>query len=65
MIEKTAKESYIFWQKESDDAIPEPAILIERYSDTIALTQEDQVINLNYESLPELLKFLKTLQTKP
>lgn len=56
--EKTAKESYVFWQI-SNEGIPEQAILIEFYDTTISLTQEGRLININRDSLNEFIKIIK------
>lgn len=49
------------WQTDPEEGVAEPAILIENYSDTIALTQNGSVINLNYESVDEFCKHLRKL----
>lgn len=49
-----------FWQEVKDDGmIPEPAISIYPYSDTICLESSDGRINLNYDSLNEFINLLK------
>lgn len=59
----TAKEgAVILWQTDPEDAIAEPALLIESFSDAIRIGQKDQVINLNYESIDELIKVLRNLK---
>jgi hypothetical protein len=39
--------------------VPEPALVVSRYSDVIEIQQEDRTINLNPETVPELVKVLK------
>ncbi len=58
--EKTSKNSVVLWQENKEMGVGEPAILIEYFPETIALTQEGRVINLNYDSLKELKKLLHT-----
>ena len=62
MIEPTSKESYIVWQNDPQDGVAEPALLIEKYLDTVSITQKDNCINVNYESIDELCKLLKKIQ---
>lgn len=68
MIENTAKEASIFWQKGTEDnPITEPAILIDKYNDTFSLTQCDiggnrNSIRFNYTSAKELGKFLSKIE---
>lgn len=61
MIEKNSQKSWTFWQSQSE-GVPEPAILIEEYSDSVSLTCEGNRININYESLDELLKLLRKIK---
>jgi hypothetical protein len=61
MTEKTRQDSLIIWQ-EQEEGVPEPAILFEPYGDVIAITVEDNVININYESVDEICKALKNLK---
>jgi hypothetical protein len=62
MIQKTKGDDYIIWQPDPEDGVAEKAILVESYSDVITLQQNDQSININYESIDELCKLLKKLK---
>jgi hypothetical protein len=62
MIELTAQDSWVFWQRDDETGVGEEAILIEKYSDTISLTCNGHSINLNYDSLNELLKLLRRIK---
>lgn len=53
-----AKTSYVFWQ-DQEDGLPNQAILINVYSDSIMLEQGNNAINLDYQSLNEFIKTLK------
>lgn len=52
--------SIVIWQ-EVEEGVGEPAILLTPWSDVITITQEGKSINLNYETVKELCKQLKTL----
>jgi hypothetical protein len=58
---KNAKESYTLWQ-DSKDNLPEQALVIECFMDIVCITQTDAHININYKTIPELIKILKTLK---
>lgn len=62
MIEPNASKSYTFWQTGPEDGIPEPAILIEVFSDCIGLFSDGNRINLNYSSLDEFIKQLRLIK---
>lgn len=62
MTDTSKDGGLVFWQDNKEMGAGEPAILMEGYSDTIALTQDSSVINLNYDSLNEFIKNLRTLQ---
>ena len=51
----------VVWQKD-DDGIPEMAILVTNYpgSGLIEIQQGNSAVNVNYESIPELIKTMKT-----
>lgn len=61
MTDTTKDGSVILWQTDPEDAIAEPALLIEPYSDTIRIGQKEQAINVNYESVDELIKVLRNM----
>jgi len=53
----------VIWQDASDEyGVGEPALLLEGYSDTITITQGDQSVIINYETIKELVKAMKVLQ---
>lgn len=60
--ETTTKDAIIFWQKNSESGVGEPALLIEPYMGCIQITQEDQRVNLSYESIKDLCKVLKSME---
>jgi hypothetical protein len=50
----------IYQTGNEDTSVPEPALIISRYSDVIEIQQEDRTINLNPETVPEFMKVLKS-----
>jgi hypothetical protein len=60
--ESTAKNAIVMWQTNEESGVGEPALLIESYMGCFQITQEDQRININYESIKELCKILKQLK---
>lgn len=62
-IEENAKQSWTCWQTDNDDGIAEPALLIEDFygSNIIGITQGNNRININYQSIDELCKHLKSI----
>ncbi len=56
------KPDVVIWQTAAEDSVPEPAILGKRYGDVIELSQEGRYLNVNPETVPELVKALKQLQ---
>lgn len=62
MVNINHQHSSTFWQTGSEDGLPEDAIVIEGYKDTMALTQGSDVINVNYESLDEFIKELRRMK---
>lgn len=59
---KNANNSYTIWQ-EIEEGVPEPALLVSLYSDIINIRQENSEININYETIKPLIKFLSTIKT--
>ena len=57
------KHAQIIWQ-EDEEGIPEKAILVTNYegSSLIEIKQGDSEINVNYESIQELIKAIKTVK---
>jgi len=55
------KHAQVIWQ-EDEEGIPEKAILVTNYdgSGLVEIKQGDSEINVNYESIPELIKAMKT-----
>lgn len=58
MTETTCKDDVVLWQE--TEGIPQPALLIEFFDECITITQENKYISLNYESVNELCKVLKS-----
>ena len=59
-IEPTREDSKVIWQGCGEDNVPEPAILIDFYSETIGITQEGKTILLNYETVAAFCQLLKS-----
>jgi hypothetical protein len=61
IIDTAVAGAKIVWQQKTDYdcGLPEPAILVEFMTDIVALTQEGQVINLNYETIEEFCRLLR------
>lgn len=57
----TKNNGAIMWQ-ENTEGVPEAAILIQPYMDVISIEQEGRHINLNYESVGELCKIIKSMK---
>lgn len=57
------KHAQIIWQ-DDDEGIPEKAILVTNYADSalIEIKQGQSEIMVNYESIPELIKVMKTVK---
>lgn len=56
------KESYVMWQ-ECTEGVPEQALLIEKSEyGYVTIKQEERQIIINNETLPELIKHLKTIK---
>jgi hypothetical protein len=49
----------IYQTGNEETTVPEPALIVSRYSDIIEIQQEDKTINLNPETVPELVQVLK------
>lgn len=62
IIDKTATDKTIIVWQEVDDGIPEPALMVTPYSDTINITQGANSINLNYDTVNEFCKLLRKLR---
>ncbi len=57
------KPAQLIWQ-EDEEGIPEKAILVTNYEKCgmIEIKQGDSEIIVNYESIPELIKVMKTVK---
>lgn len=65
MIVKPHKESRIIYQSTTEDMpVPEPAILVEVYTDIFNLSQEGATLAIGYETIPDLIKVLRELKQK-
>ena len=63
MYEITTKENNcVLWQTSGDDDIPGQALLIERLNGSFAIQQGNERIEINYETIPELIKVLKYIK---
>lgn len=60
--ENAGKNAIIMWQSNEENGVGEPALLIESYIGCFQITQDDQKININYESIKDLCKILKQLK---
>ena len=60
--EVNGKGSVVIWQENPKEGIGKPAILIESYRGSFGITQEGNYISLNYETIKDLIKVLKTLK---
>jgi hypothetical protein len=58
----TRDNDILFWQENKDVGVPEPAILIQPFDDAVFLETAQSNISLNWDSLPEFIKILKTLK---
>lgn len=58
-----SQHSQVLWQ-EDEEGIPEKAILVTNYagSGSIEIKQGQSEILVNYESIPELIKVMKTVK---
>ena len=58
------KHTQVLWQSESECGMPEPPIIVTNYagSNLIDLTQGSNTVDVNYESIPELIKVMKTVK---
>lgn len=57
------KHAQVIWQ-EDEEGIPEKAILVTNYEGggLIEIKQGNSEINVNHESIPELIKVMKTVK---
>lgn len=62
MNKQVYKDAHILWQKDPEDGVAEKPILVEVYNDLLCISQEDNSVNLNYDSIDELCKLLKKLK---
>jgi hypothetical protein len=58
------KDSIVIWQETKNEDMPvsEPALVITPFSDTIYIEQEGHQINLNYGSLDEFCRVLRSMK---
>lgn len=64
MTEFLAKKSVVFWPEDPEESVAEKPIIIELYHDVFQIKQKDSYINLNYESIKEFCKLLRSLEDK-
>lgn len=56
-------KSVIIWQEgETGENVGEPALLISPYSDCVSIQQGEDYININWQSLNEVIKHLKEMK---
>lgn len=63
MNETTREKDAVMWQT-SDEGVAEPALLVEFYNDVITIRQGSNYIMINYESVAELTRLLKSRKKK-
>ena len=58
------KHTQVLWQKEPECGVPEPPIIVTNYagSNLIDLIQGSSKITVDHESIPELIKVMKTVK---
>ena len=63
---QSGDELHTIWQTNKDDSVPECAINITEYSGNrvLELQQDKDVILVNFDTLPELIKVLRHYQWK-
>jgi hypothetical protein len=57
-IKVPAVNSVVIFQGCPEDSVPEPALIVNHYSDFIDIESSSGDININYETIPELIKHL-------
>lgn len=60
-IESNAKESWTCWQNDPEDGVAEPALLIEKFVDSVCITQGDSCIHVSIGSVEDLCKHLRKI----
>lgn len=61
-ISVSAKTAKVIYQEGEESCPGEPALLVEVYSDTVSITQDTECININVQTIPELIKQLRAIQ---
>lgn len=60
------KPDFILWQTGPHNGVAEPALLIKKYIGTFEISQGgDHELIVNYETIPELIRLLRKIQTNP
>lgn len=53
----------VIWQEgDGESSIGEPALLVSAYSDVFTLKQGACEVNINYETIPELIRLLRDIR---
>lgn len=52
----------LIWQEtDLEELVPEQALLIVSYIDVVSIEQREMSLYINYDSIPELIKVLRTI----
>lgn len=57
-----AKETKILWQNGSGEGVGEPALVITPYFGCFQIEQGENIISINYETVADLCKVLKSMK---
>ena len=56
------KRTTLIWQEtDLEESLPEQALLIVSYNDVVLIEQREMSLSINYDSIPELIKVLRTI----
>lgn len=61
ITESVAKDAQILWQSNDDNGLENP-ILIEPFNGSLCMTQENNIINIQYSAIKDLIKILKSVK---
>lgn len=62
MTESNYKESWTLWQTADEDSLEEKPLILECYGDVVSIKCNGESLNLNYESIPDMIKLLKVIK---
>jgi hypothetical protein len=60
IIENCYKNAIIVWQQ-AENELGNPALLVEKYAESLSIQQEDRNIIIDYETIPDLVKLLSRI----